>query len=230
MSKRKKVFIALTAYDSRVDVLNMLSIFNNIKTLELAGIEYVMKVQMGDCYIDNARNSLVDEFIKTDCTDLIFVDSDLAFSNDAMIRLLNHPVQAVGGAYPYRGDQEGYPLAIKQDENGVPIGNLELGLIETTHVPTGLLRIRRDVFEILKNKYPDRIDDKGIWKFFLTGLLFYHEGDKRYYGEDVSFCKICERAGIIVWCEPRIDFAHIGKKNYEGNYHKYLLNGAKGKA
>ena len=177
---------------------------------------------MGDCYIDNARNKLVTLFLGSDCTDMIFVDNDLSFDNDAMLKLLKLPCQVVGGAYPYRGEQEGYPVSIKQDAKGTPIGNVDLGIIETTHIPTGLMRIRRDVFTILREKHPEIIDDKNEYKYFRTGLLFVDQGDRRYYGEDVSFCKICCDAGIKVWCEPRITFGHIGRTGKIGNFDTYL--------
>jgi hypothetical protein len=233
-SRKTKLFIALLAYDSRTDILNMLSILNNIKTTELADYEVKLHVQMGDCYVDQARNHCVHDFMKSDCDEFLFVDNDLSFDADAMVRLLKLPVDIVGGAYPYRGDQEGFPCSINLDENNIPVVNKELGIIKAAHVPTGMLRIKRCVFEKLKEMHGEKIkDNKGEYHYFMTGFLFGERGflfdksipDDRWYGEDVFFCEFCNRSGIQVWCEPRITFGHIGRTGRIGNFAQYIGKG-----
>jgi hypothetical protein len=222
----KKVFIAIPAYDSKIYALGMVSVFNNIEVLKKNGIESTFSLQMGDCYVDQTRNHLVRSFLASDCTDMIFVDNDLAFDGDAMLKILRPNVQVIGGAYPYRSeDKDDYPVAIKLDDKNFPVIDKDKGLIECTHVPTGLMRIRRDVFDVLTKKYPDNIDDSGELIHFRTGLLFADKGDKRWYGEDVYFCKICDDVGIKVWCDPTIAFAHIGTLTKKGRYADFLRNG-----
>lgn len=225
---KKKVFIGLTAYDSKLYVYTMHSIFNNIETLKAKGWEVALHVKMGDCYIEKVRNDIMHAFQKTDCTDLIFVDSDLQFDGDAMLKLLESPAQIIGGAYPYRSqDLEGFPVKIKTDEQGVPIGNVQLGLLECDFIPTGLMRVRRDALLKIKEKFPGDTNDKDEYQFFKTGIQFKEDGDHQWYGEDVYFCKICQKAGVIVWCYPKIGFAHIGQLNKFGNFHEWLLTHGK---
>jgi hypothetical protein len=223
---KKKVFIGVTAYDSRIGILGMMSIFNNAKTLEANGIELTVNAQMGDCYLDATRNHMVKTFLASDCTDMIFVDNDLAFDGDAMLKLMCKPVQLIGAAYPYRSqDKNGFPVAVYVHEDRQFAGNKELGIIDCKFVPTGLLRINRSVFDTLKEKYSDHVDDKGELQFFRTGLLFEKEGDKRWFGEDVYFCELTKRAGIINWCDPTIGCTHIGQLNKQGRLSDYLKSG-----
>ena len=223
---RRKVFIGLTAYDSKISVLGMMSILNNVKMLEAKGIEVTVNAQMGDCYVDQTRNHIVKTFLASDSTDLIFVDNDLSFDGDAMLKLMLKPCQVIGAAYPYRSqDKEGFPIAAFVHENHEFAGNKELGIIDCKFVPTGLLRINREAFDILKQNYPDNVDDKGELQMFRTGLLFERDGDKRWYGEDVYFCEIVRKSGMICWCDPTIGCTHIGQLNKQGRLSDYLRSG-----
>ena len=224
--RKRKVFIGVTAYDSRIAVLGMMSILNSIKSLEANGIEATVSAQMGDCYLDQTRNHIVKSFLASDATDLIFVDNDLSFEGDAMLKLMLKPCQVIGAAYPYRSqDKEGFPIAAHVHENRQFAGNKELGIIDCKFVPTGLMRINRSVFETLQKNYPDHVDDKGELLFFRTGLMFEKEGDKRWFGEDVYFCEIVKRSGIVCWCDPTIGCIHIGQLNKSGRLSEYLRSG-----
>lgn len=226
MCLNKKVYIAIPAYDSRIDVLCMASIINNIRDLEKRGYEVTYTPKMGDPYIDQARNALVASFLRTDCTDMIFVDTDLAFDSNAMWRLMRNDVQVVGGVYPYRSEEEdGFPVSLMVDDDKKPVTDYDKGLVECNSIPTGLMRIRRDVFEKLYKKYPQFKDDKGEVKYFRVGQLFLDEGDDRWWGEDNYFCEICKRSEIKIYCEPMISFVHIGRLHKRGNYGEFLQNG-----
>src|ERR1700729_483571 len=65
------------------------------------------KIQMrarfvaGMCFIDLARNLLVEHFLKeTDCTDIFFIDSDVGWDYAAVRRILEYPQEVVGGLVP----------------------------------------------------------------------------------------------------------------------------------
>lgn len=228
MPEQKKILVGIPAYDSKINALTMVSIFNNLKQLEQDGHAINFYLQTKGCYIDLNRNRIADEFLKDGFTDLIFVDSDVAFEADAMKKLVDRDVQIVGGIYPYRElDDKGYPIDIRLDDKKYPVVNKEQQLIECEHLPTGFMRIRRDVFDILNEKYPENCDDKGRSFHFRTGLLFRDRGDNKYYGEDVYFCKICNEAGIKVYCDPTIEFIHFGTLPKKGRYSEFLKNGGK---
>lgn len=222
----KKIYLAIPAYDSRIDVLCMASILNNIKDLESRGYDVIFNTKMGDPYIDQARNWLVNTFLRTKATDMIFIDTDLAFDTDAIYRLMRCDKGVVGGVYPFRSeDQNGFPVSPILDENQKPVH--ENGLVECQFIPTGLMRINRSVFEALKPEHQMFTDDSGETKYFRTGQVFIHEGDTRWWGEDNYFCEICRRCGIKIYCDPMISFVHMGRLQKKGNYGEYLQNGGK---
>jgi len=226
MIDKKKVFIAIPAYDNKVYAMCMASVFNNIENLKSHGIDATFGFQLGDPYIEMARNHLVKTFLNTDCTDMVFIDSDLAFDNDGLWKLMRQNVQLIGGAYPYRSQEKNdYAANVKLDENNTPIADMECGIIECNFVPTGFMRIQRNVFGILDEKYPENIDYTGERLHFRTGFLFPE--DKRWWGEDVYFCKICMDSGIKVWVDPSITFIHHGTLLKVGKYQDFLANGGK---
>lgn len=223
VKQKRRVFIGIPAYDSKIFIMGMASLFNNISALEKAGYDVTFHAQMGDCYVDQTRNHIVRAFLKSDFTDLIFVDNDLAFDADAMLKLMKQDVDVIGGAYPYRSqDLSGFPVSVKMDANQIPIGDSKLGILECSFIPTGFMRIKREVFNKLVELYPNDIDHLGERIFFKTGMLYADKGDKQWYGEDVYFCRMCNDNGIKVWCEPRIGFAHIGTLHKAGNYDTWL--------
>lgn len=223
-SNKKHIFVSIPAYTSNVFVYTMFSIFNNVRMLEKAGYKITFHAQLGCCYLDQTRNHIVREFLeKTDAEYLIMVDSDLAFDFDAMAKMIKADVPVVGGAYPYRSyEKEGFPISIKLNEEGIPIGDRQKGLIECKFIPTGLMVTKRSVFKTLSEKYQDLHDGAGEFQFFSTGTLFKSEGNYDYYGEDVYFSEICNRAGIKVYVKPDIGFVHIGELHKRGNYDEYL--------
>lgn len=173
----------------------------------------------GSCYISHARNKLVADFLEGDGTDLIFIDDDVEFTPDSVLKLLKHQESIVGGVYPFKKDIEEYPVTIKTDENGYPYG--KNGLIEATGLPTGFLKIKREVFTYMMEKYPALKyyeDGKEYYDLFGCAVMF-----GRWYGDDLAFCKRWELLGGTMWLEPDITFFHIGKKKYKGNFHEYLI-------
>ena len=216
---RKNVFICVPTYNGTIDAKTALSLLQNVTSIIADGNGVTFDLQLGNCYIAAARNNGVDNFMKTDCTDMVFVDADLSFGPDAMRKLLSHDVDIVGGVYPYRGGSGGWPCSIITNQDRTP--HCINGLIEAKHIPTGFMRIRRSVIEKMKTLRPELKRNDGMPTLFDTGNLW---GNGEWYGEDVAFCKRWREIGGEIWIEPHIDFLHIGKSEHAGNYHEYLLS------
>jgi hypothetical protein len=220
----KKVFLAIPAGCGSIKCLTVKSVIANLRTLDAAGWSAEYCDVPGDPYVCQARNKLVKKFLESDCMDMVFIDSDVGFPDDAILRLLQHDVQVVGAAYPYKSDKGGYPVSINTNPSRQAAYNPQTGLIYAVSLPTGLLRINRTVFNTLMEKKPELYYDVGederMWSFFQTGDLF---GDHKFWGEDTAFCRRLKEIYIQAWLEPRLDMRHCGDKTWEGNYHEMLL-------
>jgi hypothetical protein len=189
----------------------------------------------GEAYVDNARNKLADMFMKSDYTDMVFIDSDLQWDLDSFARLLRADADIVGGTYLLKNESGKYPCSIytdnenyevKEGYNGPPLVN-DKGLIHAHVCPTGFMKIRRNVFERLAEKYPENyyIDhNTGEHVNNPFGRMLVNH---KYLGEDVSFCQRWLAIGGKIFIEPRCKLTHWGYKGWEGSYHNYLMSSPK---
>ena len=71
-----KVFVATPVRDT-VTVEYAQSLFWAGLNCKELGIELIPRIARHSCFIEIARSTLVMEFLKTDCTHLFFIDSDI---------------------------------------------------------------------------------------------------------------------------------------------------------
>ena len=212
-----KLFIAVTAYNHQVYGECSESLLKNCISLMQSG-HTVVPYYNNDLYIDRSRNLCAHLFLDTDCSDMVFVDADLAFDDDAILKLIKYDWDIVAGAYPYKKTQPEYPVTLWFNEK-MNCKDEETGLVTCDRVPTGLMRIQRAVFEKMKEGMTP--DERGIYPFFKTGMVY--PDDPNWYGEDTYFCKRWREMGGELWVEPRITFTHYGVQGFTGNYHEYLM-------
>lgn len=176
----------------------------------------------GVAFIDHARNILCHRFLHEfpHATDLFFLDDDIGWPAEAALRLLSHDVDIVAGVYPFKQDEGGFPASILADQTThQPIERN--GLIRASHVPGGFLRIRRAAVQRMAEgqpTYPHRLSDGHvdlIANIFRTG---YDEKTGERVGEDVDFCWRWAEMGGEMWIDPDINFVHIGRKRWSGNF------------
>lgn len=221
--KKKKFMLATPFYDVKGFSPYIMSLVQTITTLVSAKIPFEYIELSGDSYVWRARNLLSERFLNSDCTHLIFLDSDHSWDVNSFLRLLRADADIVGGAYPTKNNWEHYSVTIHTDENGIPDVNEE-GLIRGQKVPTGFMKIKREVFEQLRAANRDDWYWEGhggsirkMWNYFGHITI-----DHVAFGEDISFCKRCEALGIKLYVEPRLSINHIGTKTWTGNYHDFL--------
>jgi hypothetical protein len=214
-----KIFIAVTAYGDKIFTECALSILRNSHVLRDMGHTVMPFFYGSDCYLDRGRNVCVFKFLETDCTDMFFVDSDVGFDQDAMLKMINHDKDIVAGAYPYR-NVIGFPVCIYAGADKRPLVEENSKLIKAGLITMGMTRIRRDVFETMIEKKVVKKDNFNLYNFFNVGMVF--PDDNQWYGEDVVFCKRWQSIGGELWIEPNINFTHTGNREHKGNYFDYL--------
>lgn len=221
-----KVIFAIPTHSGLLESECVLSLLTIQTVLIKKGIEHDVFILTNCPYLPMARNTLVAMFMDTDATDLFFIDSDVAFDAKGAWKILERKEGIVAGIYPLKRDPEEYPVKIKT-RDGVPIG--QEGLIEAELLPTGFMRIKREVFNDMKKAYPELkytlnhvnvdVDIKEAYDFFTMGI----EEGTRWTTEDYAFCNKWTKIGGQLWIEPDIDFHHVGKKKYKGNLHEFLI-------
>lgn len=223
-----RVIFAIPTHSGLLNAECVLSLFTAQGLLNKKGIEYDVIFLSNCAYLPIARNTLVGMFMKDkEATDLFFVDADVGFDATAVIKILERPEKIVAGIYPLKREMLSFPVKIKTVD-GVPIGRD--GLIEAELLPTGFMRIKREVFESMEKAYPElkytnSVVDVGnsdlteAYDYFNMGV----GGGYKWTSEDYAFCERWTAIGGQLWVCPDIEFTHVGNKGFKGNYHEYLL-------
>lgn len=184
------------------------------------GIPHACIQVTGDAYLAKARNRLVYKFL-TDfpqATDLFFLDDDVGWPADAVLRLLNAKPDIVAGIYPHKQDARTFPAELLADKDTHQFIEQD-GLLKASLVPTGFLRIRRAVFEHLAKlspTYEETLADGvvcTVHDIFRTGL-----SEGKWWGEDTDFCRRWLRLDGEIWVDPNIAFTHTGRKQWAGTF------------
>jgi hypothetical protein len=158
-------------------------------------------------YVHNARQELVEALVGQGVTHILWIDSDMSFPPDALIRLLEHNVPVVGINYSHRGLPPDY-VAIKRID--VPSEKLA-----TTDDSTGLESVEAVGFGLVLT----RIDALRKLPPIADGPWFNHEWLKdaqQWVGEDVYFCKLLNAAGVPILVDHDLskECSHIGSFEY----------------
>lgn len=205
------IFLATPAYGP-VEPGFAFALFESAKVLEGAGIRTELAIFAGDCHVDDARNRLVRQFLETDCTHLVFLDSDLRWEPRDLLKLICYPLDVVGATYPLKQEVEAYPVmlgdAIEAD-----------GLLEVAALPTGFLKISRHCLKMLCDKAEKYVGKDGTE----TALIFertIHDGVR--WGGDTSFCRKWRDLGGKIYLDPHPIMEHSGNKTWEGSYQGFL--------
>jgi hypothetical protein len=98
--KKHKLFIATPMYGGMAHGLYIKSCLDLQTTFNQYGIETKFSFLFNESLITRARNYLVDEFLRSDYTHMMFIDSDIHFSPKDVIALLALDKDVIGGPYP----------------------------------------------------------------------------------------------------------------------------------
>ena len=199
-----KVIFGIPTHSGLVHSRCILGLFATQSLLHHKGIEYDV-IFLTECtYLPVARNTIVAMFMEDkDATDLFFIDSDVGFGPEAVVKLLERPEEIVAGIYPLKRDEGGFPVAIKRID-GIPVEHN--GLIEADALPTGFMRIKRSAIETLQERYPELkyepnivnvagTDVKEVYDLFNMGAL----GSSKWTTEDFAFCERWTEIGGQLW-------------------------------
>jgi hypothetical protein len=188
------------------------------------GVGFDFLIWPGLCYLDQARDLVAQKFLESDSTDLLFIDSDMGWDPKAVTRILEAEGDVVAGLYPFKMDEESYPVRVPVDANGMATRRGDLVVLDGA--PTGFLRIRREVLERMIALRPEWKVESYNPKTDKT-QTYYHlfrceqEGTK-WWGEDYNFCRKWIEMGGEVLGLPDIQFTHVGKKAWTGNFETFM--------
>ena len=225
----KKLMIGLPAYDHKVGVKMAISLMQLGQKLMEHGIDVQVNSLCGCSVVSRARNIIAHQFMKSDCDNLMFIDADMTFDAESVIRLMcwNQEKAIVAGAYEARKEGKVYIVSLDGGHgvNG-PQGKVtmdEAGLVRAYRVATGFMMIQRRVFEVLKAAHPelehkDTNTDERMYAYF--DFKVTPDG---YIGEDFLFCDRAREQGLDIWLDPTIKLGHMGIHEFKSDFGNDVL-------
>ena len=201
----------------------------------------VMFQVMKSSLVTQGRQLCVSGFMESNCTHMLFIDSDISFNYKMIERMINHDKEICLVPYPIKGtDHDKVKARILAGDTLSPhlLGNqytmsvpdptnvkVTDGFIEVERGPAGCMLIKKEVIHKLIKEYPEftinqhtLIDGKLVkrnhmYNFFDT---YWNKDDKTYTGEDFYFCKLCKHAGIKMYALVDEYISHHGEYSYTG--------------
>ena len=181
--RRRKIFVATPMYGGVCGGQFCKSIADLMSLASQYGVHVNLFFLYNESLITRARNYLVDEFLRSDCTHLMFIDSDIGFDPNDVIALTvmsgfegeENDREIVCGPYPKKCiSWEKIKMAVDKgfaDENPQKLANYvgdyvfnpaegqtEIALnapVEVLEGGTGFMMIQRKTFEKYAEAYPE---------------------------------------------------------------------------
>ncbi len=221
----------MPCYDS-VKINSMLSVIKLIQQLGKSGIEVGIHT-MKSPLIHQARNYLTSVFLTTQYQYLLFIDSDVEFEAEAVVRMMVAKKNIVCTPYRVKSadiDKHIYTVEFKDPKNILVLAE---GLVEIEAGPTGLMLIHRKVFEkIMENHHDLKIKNpvgEALVSTDRSHSFYYNFFDFAFedgytMGEDVSFCKLARGDGFKIFANIESPTAHHGSFAWKGTFGKSMKN------
>lgn len=177
--QKLKLFVATPMYGGACAGMYARSIADLAAICAKYNIPLQLYYLFNESLITRARNYCVDEFLRSDATHLMFIDSDIGFNPNDVIALLalqseDSPYDVIGGPYPKKciswekikiavdkgvADEDpnvlekfvgDYVFNPRGGQKEIPIGQP----VEVMEIGTGFMMIRRATFDKYKEAYP----------------------------------------------------------------------------
>ncbi len=230
--------IATPAYGGGMHTQYVRSLVRLVEHLCRCGLNYQIANIYNESLISRARNGLAQQFLDSDCTDLVFIDADVEFDPVDVLSLLHFNRDMIGGAYPLKNiNWKAVRGVVAQNPTISPEDLASVGCFYASHLldgesimepftpveaeelATGFMLVKRTVFEKIAHmcaEYTPVLAGEGEKPkqrdYFQVGV---HNG--RYESEDYSFCRMWREVGGKIFLCPWMKLTHHGNYPFPGN-------------
>ena len=198
-----------------------LGLFNLGKTLVRNNIHHGLLTLTNSSLITQARSKIANFFINnTENEYLFFLDSDIGFNPDDVLKLMSHQVPIVSGAYPMKIIPERYCVDVVRPEER------HGDLLKINGNGMGFVLIHRQVFLDIARHHPNlkyvpsdyHSDTTHSHAEMNNSFHFFAEqqSENGFMSEDKSFFYRAKEVGYDVWLDTSIRLNHTGYHIYQG--------------
>jgi hypothetical protein len=194
--------------------------------------------------VHRARNLAVARFYqKTQATHFLFIDADIHFDPESVVRLLKSNHDVAVAAYPKKcimwDSVEQYVNSGKEGRDLARVAaslvmnfkyqqtQIKDGFAEVLDGPTGFMLIKREVFAKMNEKYPELncVNDhqnKDLDEYVALLDCMIDPVSRRYLSEDYAFCRRWQQMGGQIFADCMTVLGHVGNIRFQGSLEERL--------
>lgn len=213
--------IGLPCMGGIVSEKTTLGLFNLAKAFVRNDIPHGLLTLTNSSLITQARSKIANFFINnTEHDYLFFLDSDIGFNPEDVLKLIAHQVPIVSGAYPMKIIPERYCVDIVQPEQR------QGDLVKINGNGMGFVLIHRQVFLDIAKQYQnlkyvpsDYHSDTPHTPAEMNNSYHYfaeQQTQNGFMSEDKSFFHRAQQVGYNIWLDTTIRLNHTGYHIYQG--------------
>jgi len=207
------------------------------RTCAMNGIQMMLDTTENESLVHRARNIAVARFCqKTQATHFLFIDADIHFDPESVVRLIKADHDVSVACYPKK------VVMWDQAESEVKKGSAKdlarisaslvmnfkyaktqmiNGFAEVLDGPTGFMMIKRDVFMKMFEKYPELncVNDhqnKDLDTYVAVFDCMIDPETRRYLSEDYAFCRRWQQMGGKIFADCMTTLGHVGNLRFYG--------------
>ena len=231
------IFVGTPCFGGLVTTGYMMSALKLMQYGEKAGFSINLNLLGRDSLVTRARNTLVAQFLTTNDTHMMFVDSDITFEPELIHRMLVFDQDLVAGMYPAKAFRWDVPDRIRDREPPQTAGLHYVGqfcqgaelerrgpFATGVYCATGFMLMKRHVIERLIEAYPERaynsdhvyVPNKSDKKYFALFECMIDPETKEYLSEDFGFCRLWRALGGKIWLDVEGALVHTGPYDFVG--------------
>jgi len=213
------------------------------RTCAANGYQMMLDTTENESLVHRARNIAVARFYqKTEATHFLFIDADIHFDPDSVMRLIKSGHDVAVAAYPKKcvmWDQAEAEVKKggKKDLARVSASlvmnfkyaqtQIRDGFAEVLDGPTGFMLIKRNVFTKMFAKYPelDCVNDhqnKDLDEYCAVFDCMIDPVSRRYLSEDYAFCRRWQQMGGQIFADCMTVLGHVGNLRFYGTLEQRL--------
>jgi hypothetical protein len=250
LSNQVNLVIATPCYGGQVSVLYAASLFKLQQMVRsYGGLALKVLFKDGDALITRARASLLSQFLDDPlATHLLFLDADIGFEPEQVLRLIQCGADMCAAVYPVkrldwdkvrqtietaRPDPATAALSYVFEVDDPSAVIERAGFVKVRYAGTGFLMVRRQAAEKMCVRYPHlqykrdhSIDAATVSdnRFALFECMIADDGT--YLSEDFAFCKRWTDMGGEIWADLKSTLCHVGPMTFRGDLASQFVGAA----
>ena len=201
------------------------------------GVQLMLDTTENESLVHRARNVSIGRFMqKTDADYFMFIDADVEFDAQSVLRLLKSGHEVSVAVYPKKvvmwdqareavenGDERNMALLSSSlvANIGATKRSVVNGFVEVLDGPTGFMMISREALTKMHEHYPELNckNDHQNRDFDEYCALFdcmIDPESRRYLSEDYAFCRRWQQMGGKIYADCHTTLGHVGNLPFSG--------------